>query len=224
MLARSKGGCMALINTEAPNSNNNALYKDVRYAGVPVHERENHALKYIEKLPFEVRNAILETSNNIQNSPIISLCTALSVMSFAVQKTTSVKLPSEQVVPTSLYLLCLADSGEGKTAMEKLFTQAICDYAKTLIVPKSEFVVWEEKQKAVKNALRRAINTGNQTEEAIRGQELKELIDGKPFNKQLIYGWSSASAILDGFTQHSNALITLSEGGDFLILKKKKIP
>lgn len=80
---------------------------------------------YIEKSLLQM--AVSEASHNVQVSKAMAFTSALGAMSTACQGLIQVKQPTGNIVNTNLSLLTIAESGERKTSIEKLFFRSIRD-------------------------------------------------------------------------------------------------
>ena len=72
--------------------------------------------------------SIDEVQNNSKAPHPLILMSALSAISVVVQGLVDVRKPTGQVVPTSLMVCVIAESGERKTTVEDLFMRAIHDH------------------------------------------------------------------------------------------------
>lgn len=75
-------------------------------------------------LPPLVRNAIIETQKNTQAPLALVATSALTAMSVSSQNQADVCRPGNLCGPVNLYSLILADSGERKTTVDKVFMKA----------------------------------------------------------------------------------------------------
>ncbi|EFD7094535.1 DUF3987 domain-containing protein, partial [Escherichia coli] len=78
----------------------------------------------IYALPPLVRNAIIETQKNTQAPLAMVAISALTAFSIACQNQIDVCRPGNLRGPVNLYSLILADSGERKTTVDKVFMKA----------------------------------------------------------------------------------------------------
>ncbi|MBW9971973.1 DUF3987 domain-containing protein, partial [Escherichia coli] len=78
----------------------------------------------IYALPPLVRNAIIETQKNTQAPLAMVATSALTATSIACQNQVDVCRPGNLRGPVNLYSLILADSGERKTTVDKVFMKA----------------------------------------------------------------------------------------------------
>ena len=75
-------------------------------------------------------DAIDEVENNIQAPRPLILSGALTAMSLACQGLIDVRKPNGQVVPVSLMIMSIANSGERKSTVENIFLAPIRDFQK----------------------------------------------------------------------------------------------
>jgi len=87
----------------------------------------------LDALPPIVRDAIEEVASYVQAPVALIAASALSAVSTAVQTRFSVQRDARLSGPASLYLLTVAESGERKSTVDKMFTAAVRE--------------WEAKQK-----------------------------------------------------------------------------
>ncbi|MFC5698375.1 YfjI family protein [Pseudomonas sp. GCM10022186] len=84
---------------------------------------------YPQRIPGSLlRQAVDEVENNIQAPKPLILFGALTAISVATQGVFDVQKPNGQVVPVSLMLLSIADSGERKSTVENAFLNAIREF------------------------------------------------------------------------------------------------
>lgn len=77
-------------------------------------------------IPGEILQGVVdEVSRNIQAPRPLILFSALTAISIAVQGEFDVRKPNGQVIPASLMLFLIADSGERKSTVENIFLEAI---------------------------------------------------------------------------------------------------
>ena len=79
----------------------------------------------IDDLPQQLREPICEVERFVQAPLPLVAASALSTISMVGQGILDVQLPTGTVVPTSLNFLSIAESGERKSTLDNLFTDAI---------------------------------------------------------------------------------------------------
>ena len=82
----------------------------------------------IEALPPMLQDAVQELAQSIQAPIAMLACSALSVLSLAVQGHMDVARDSELSGPTSLYFLVIANSGERKSTCDSKFMKVVDEY------------------------------------------------------------------------------------------------
>jgi Protein of unknown function (DUF3987) len=82
----------------------------------------------VEYLPPLIKNAVLEMHRNTQFPLPLIVSSALGAISLACQNTIDVRLPVGSVSSCSLYMLVVADSGQGKTPVDNYFNQPFRDF------------------------------------------------------------------------------------------------
>ncbi|MFL3463287.1 DUF3987 domain-containing protein, partial [Escherichia coli] len=93
---------------------------------------------------------------------------ALTAISIACQNQIDVCRPGNLHGPVNLYSLILADSGERKTTVDKVFMKAFYlrdealadEYAKLVENYSTEKEIWEQKQKALESKFHKEIRAG----------------------------------------------------------------
>ena len=125
----------------------------------------------IHALPEFIKLAVEEAASFTQ-SPISMLASsAITAISLALQGHYNVRRAEKLVAPLALYFLVIADSGERKTAGDKLFTQAIEDFVnEQMELAKPEFQkyrtdlqIWEAKHSGIKAKIQQLAKDRKQT-------------------------------------------------------------
>ncbi|ATG88306.1 YfjI family protein [Methylomonas koyamae] len=123
-----------------------------------------------------IGNAMVEVQTNTGFPLPLTGLSALGAVAAACQNMINVELPFGSITSTSLYMLSIAESGEGKTPTDRFFTQPIRDFEDSQMkkyeasVPKTKAqrAVWEiqrqEIEKAIKKNRKNAL-LNNDTEE-----------------------------------------------------------
>lgn len=124
-------------------------------------------------LPEQLERVVLEVERRIQSPVPIVAASMLSTMSIACQGLFDVQLPSGPTVPPSLFFLTVADSGERKSATDKVFTRSIMEYEhrqdeqreKALRDYEAKSDVWELRRQEIESRLKKAIREEKPTAE-----------------------------------------------------------
>lgn len=117
----------------------------------------------LEALPPLIRDAVQEVAGFVQAPVALVAASALAAVSTAVQTRHSVRRDAALSGPATLYLLTVAESGERKSTIDKLFTGPIRD--------------WEAQQRKLYRE-RRAKYEADLEDWERRGEELKRNIEG----------------------------------------------
>ena len=125
----------------------------------------------IHALPELIKLAVEEAASFTQ-SPISMLASsALTVVSLALQGHYNIRRAEKLVAPLALYFLIIAESGERKTAGDKLFTQGIEDFVNEqmeLAKPelqkyRADLQIWEAKHSGIKAKIQQLARERKQT-------------------------------------------------------------
>ncbi|MDD2920232.1 DUF3987 domain-containing protein [Rhodoferax sp.] len=126
----------------------------------------------MDALPPLIRGAVLEVCGFVKAPVPLVAMSALAALSVAIQAHTDVQRAAKLDGPCSLFLCCIADSGERKTSCDNYFTKAIRDY--------------QDKERETAKRLIQAYETDMDTWKAQRSgvqEKIKSLArDGKPTN------------------------------------------
>lgn len=151
-----------------------------------------------------LEGTVIEVKNYVQVSREMALFSALGAISAACQGLVDVAYPNGEIVPTSLMLLTLAESGERKTAVNKQFCKPLMETQKEQqehnqkVLPEhhAALQIWKTKHRRLNNKLGRLAAKGESTEDieaAIR--ELHKSQPHKPPINKLLYENTTPSAL-----------------------------
>lgn len=140
----------------------------------------------IEVLPDPIRRAVEEVCGYVKTPVSMAVASAMSVLSLATQAHIDVRRDEVLVGPVSLSMLTIAESGERKTQVDKLFMQPIEAYQERqaeLAAPlveayNAKLAAWEAQRQGVLQAIRVAGKARKPTEDL--RQHLVELEAQKP--------------------------------------------
>ena len=115
-----------------------------------------------------IGKAIIKAQYNKQVPLTLVAMSVLTAMSIACQNQVDVCRPGNLRGPVNLYSLILADSGERKTTVDKVFMKAFYlrdealaeEYAKLVENYSTEKEIWEQKQKALESKFHKEIRAG----------------------------------------------------------------
>ena len=153
-------------------------------------------------------NAVInEVQNNIQAPRGLIFSTALASIAVAIQGLGDVRKPSGQVVPISLMLLTIADSGERKSTVENSLMMPIREIERLQAVHYQGLLnAWEVKRgvwEAQKKAILRCVSKNAERRQATDEEELALLEHEntkptKPKEFKLVFEDTTSEALFHG--------------------------
>lgn len=176
----------------------------------------------LDALPAVLRNTILEIERQIHSPIGLIASSMLSTMAIACQGAFNIRTPFGQVIPPSLFIATVAESGERKSSTDDLFIQTIRDFEITQRqknineskAHKSKRIVWDIQKQELEKSLRQAIRDGNEIE-SIR-ETLEELLKNEPIpplQTRLLYSDATSEFLLKNLAhQWPSGAIHSSEG------------
>ncbi|EHB5919723.1 MULTISPECIES: YfjI family protein [Enterobacteriaceae] len=177
----------------------------------------------IYALPPLVRNAIIETQKNTQAPLAMVATSALTAISIACQNQIDMCRPGNLRGPVNLYSLILADSGERKTTVDKVFMKAFYlrdealaeEYAKLVENYSTEKEIWEQKQKALESKFHKEIRAGKDYKAT--ESELETHLNKSPVPPQIrrtIFNETTIEGMLKYYSDSNRSFaLVSSEGG-----------
>jgi hypothetical protein len=197
----------------------------------------NHNNFPVEFLPPLIKNAVLEMQNNTKFPLPLIVSSALGAISLACQNSIDVRLPMGSVSPCSLFMLLVADSGEGKTPVDHYFTQPISDFEENearklkdeLAQQKAHRSIWVIEHKEIERAIsknrKKSSSSGNDPEQLdllnaeleslkqkLEGHLLKELPPQRKY-KLIFNNTTPAKIALDLYENWLSAGLISDEAG-----------
>ncbi|WP_447868302.1 YfjI family protein [Rahnella aceris] len=180
---------------------------------VPV---KNASVPYpVNSFPPVLHNVIQALHNNTQIPLELIGNVVLAATSLTCQSLVEVIQPHTNMPePCSLYLMTIAESGEGKTTINKqvmkpcyrFAADLIQQYEQQLIDYKKKLKLWKIRQQALENNLRQAIKKGysgdNEEHEISKHAQNEPL---RPPRPNFIYEDTSLKALVEGLGEHPEA-------------------
>ncbi|UUJ40040.1 DUF3987 domain-containing protein [Pseudomonas extremaustralis] len=167
-----------------------------------------------------------EAQNNIMAPRPLILMSALTAIAVVLQGLIDVRKPNGQIVPTSLMLLAIANSGERKSTVENVFLGPIRDfqqqqssiYQKQVQQWRVRHDIWKAHGKDLFKDITKKARQGqpshNDEQQLLAHQEKEPL---QPKECKLLYEDSTSEALFLGLHQNlPTAGLTSSEGGGVL--------
>lgn len=169
---------------------------------------ENH-------LPALILETIKEVSESIQVPIEMSWNSALSSISAAAQGIADVEVFSGSIKPISLYTITIAESGDRKTTVDRIFSKPFSDYEaeakehyeKIFSKWKTHHEIWVNKKKSAQKDHQKGL---------INDDQLASIIESEPIKPQLeLIQISDATteALILRMSQSGFALVASNEGG-----------
>jgi putative DNA primase/helicase len=140
----------------------------------------------MDALPEVLRNAVEEAAEITQAPVSMVACSAISVLSIASQAHFDVARTPQLSGPMSLNFLMLAESGERKSTVDKIFSKPVWEYQKQRAIEarkviakyKAEMDSWTAQVDAVKGALKK--HKLDAQKKAELTEQLKNLYEKEP--------------------------------------------
>lgn len=160
----------------------------------------------IDSLPEELKAVIREVEITMQFPTAIIAASMFSTMSTSCQGLFDVHMPTGDDVATSLFMLTIAESGEGKNFTDNLFTKPISDYQAarqkyardSAYKLESEQGVWDIKLAEIKRKIKKAVRDDLDTSQLVEEQAAH--LKSKPVppkTPKLLYSNITPEALLD---------------------------
>lgn len=189
--------------------------------------------KRIPTYPFPVNEfyksvalAIEETMETIQAPDALVATSFLTGMSIACQSDVDVMLPHATTTPCALYLATVADSGERKTATDKLVMKPIYDYERSYAnaykAAAEQYEVdhgfWEVESKAINRLITSTIAKGDDTTELRQRFAVHKAAEPvKPACNRIIVQDATERGLINAVQGDSKSIAMLSDEGATLL-------
>lgn len=177
-------------------------------------------------LPALIGKAVNEVQKSAQAPLELVIASALGAISLACQDRIRVKGLAESSSPCSLFLLTIAESGDRKSTVDRMFTKPIIEYEeekeieyqKFLLIHNSKMESWNVVHKKLLGDIRKSDATGNTHEELnnkLHNHNLAKPLH--PKRRKLIYNNATPESIVFGmYKNSSSAGIISDEAGGIL--------
>lgn len=104
------------------------LTTGIKWNPQPLRRYERPEPYPVEQLPPIIREAVEEVGGYVQAPPALVAASALSAVSAAIQTRFSIQRDAALRGPAALYILTIAESGERKSTIDRLFTSPIREW------------------------------------------------------------------------------------------------
>jgi hypothetical protein len=175
--------------------------------------------------PATLRDLILELQDNTQAPAELIGPAVLGMASLTCQNSIAVRRPNCAPSSCSLYLLTIANSGEGKSTVSNILLAPILEFEKNsaeknkskLIKLQADEVAWNIAYKAIVLEIEKLTKTGSSVDAA--KFRLEQLLSKRPkrfITPRLIYDNVTSEAVVFGLCEGwQSAAIIADEGGNF---------
>lgn len=179
-----------------------------------------HALYNSIRLAFEEVRANLQAPDGLIAGAFF---TGLSICD---EGDINVLLPTGQVSPCALYVGTIADSGERKSATDKIVLATIyardakqaAEYKKALVAYRADTRYWQAKDAAIQRKLVKAIGNDEDTEQLRR--ELKEHAEAepsKPERSRIVYQSVTERPLMEALQGNGKCIAIVSDEGGIVL-------
>ena len=183
----------------------------------------------LNALPPLLRNTLLEVERKIQSPIGLIASSMLSSMAIACQGAFNIRTPIGSVVPSSIFIITVAESGERKSTTDKYFTQPLRDFeekrrkhhSEKLLSFKNQKRIWSINHQEVEKSLRKSIRDGEIDTKDLSDQ-LERMLENEPIaplQMRLLYSDATSEALLENLAHlwpsgaiHSSEASTVISG------------
>nr|WP_312989490.1 YfjI family protein [Comamonas koreensis] len=183
----------------------------------------------MDALPPLLRNTLLEVEQKIQSPIGLIASSMLSSMAIACQGAFNIRTPIGSVVPSSIFIITVAESGERKSTTDKYFTQPLRDFeekrrkhhSEKLLSFKNQKRIWNINHQELEKILRKRIRDGEIDTKDLSDQ-LELMLENEPIaplQMRLLYSDATSEALLENLARlwpsgaiHSSEASTVMSG------------
>lgn len=188
---------------------------------------KNHYRVYpTHALYSAVANALIEMRTNVKAPDALIAGALLTGMSICAQEDINILLPTGQSSPGMLFFATMADSGERKTATDKLVLAPIYmrdgedanEYQKALTAYQAELRYWQIVDKSLQSKITKALDKGRDT--SLLRRELAEHAVAKPrkpVRKRRVYQSVTERPLMEGVEGNGKCVVILSDEGSIVL-------
>ncbi|MBB5766517.1 YfjI family protein [Xanthomonas euroxanthea] len=175
-----------------------------------------------------IRDAVLETQDNLQ-APLALIASSFgTVMSAACQGLVVVETPAGQERPASLFYATIADSGERKTACDNLVGTPLFEYDARLAIASESAVhehladmsYWKMKNKILHGKLHKAMSAGAEEEASLIRAEIakhNKAEPEKPGKISMIHQSITERPLMEALRGDSKCIVIMSSEGEIIL-------
>ncbi|MDR5855984.1 YfjI family protein [Caballeronia sp. LZ062] len=177
----------------------------------------------INAFPAEIEDAMYEVMNKVKSPDALVATSFLATMSIVCQGLIDVKLPIGQISPVSLNVLVKAESGERKTATDKIVgapiyahdEASVGQYEHDLRQYRSDYSFWKTVESAIKGIIAKAVKEGGSVDDLRMrlDQHLKEE-PVKPRSRRFIHQNATEAALMHILEGEGRSIAIASDEGE----------
>ena len=177
-------------------------------------------------LPPSIAGAVSEVHEKVKAPLPLVIASALGAISLACQDEIDVESGSGEIGPCSLFFLTVAESGDRKSTVDRIFTRSIIEfedrkteeYEKQVILHKSAMKAWLHGEKILMSTMKKSESVGSVYEQlTISLQEHNKIKPSDPIRQKLIYSNATPESIVHGMYHNwPSAGIMSDEAGGIL--------
>ena len=177
----------------------------------------------IAEFPNEIQAAIREVIGKVKAPDALVATSFLAAMSAACQGSVDVKLPIGQISPVSINILMKGESGERKTATDKIVADPIYAHDETNVVQyefdliqyKADYSFWKTVESSIKSMISEAIRAGDDLEDLrLRLEEHIRAEPTKPRSRRFIHQNATEPALMHILEGVGRSITITSDEGD----------
>ena len=180
----------------------------------------------LHRFPHLAEQAAYEASRELQTPDALTGMTILTALSTSLQGLIDVRLPNGLERPVCLNIAVIANSGERKSGLERIFLQAIHDHDEEAIKEynvdteryTADLAYWHAIEKGLASRIRKLTARGESTEEA--KESLTRHIAAKPVKprqRRIHYLNATFRAVLEALNGDGESIAFISDEGQVLL-------
>lgn len=173
-----------------------------------------------------VANALIEMRTNVKAPDALIAGALLTGMSICAQEDINILLPTGQISPGMLFFATMADSGERKTATDKLILAPIymrdsedaSEHQKALTAYQAELRYWQIVDKSLQSKITKALDKGKDT--SLLRRELAAHAatkPRKPVRKRRVYQSVTERPLMEALEGKGKCVVILSDEGSIVL-------
>ncbi|WP_230945547.1 YfjI family protein [Burkholderia pseudomultivorans] len=177
----------------------------------------------INAFPVEIGSSIYEVMDKVKSPDALVATSFLATMSIVCQGLIDVKLPIGQISPVSLNVLIKAESGERKTATDKIVgapiyahdEASVGQYERERHQHKSDHGFWKTVESAIKGMIAKAVKEGGSVDELrVKLDQHMKNEPVKPRSCRFIHQNATEAALMHILEGEGRSIAIASDEGD----------